>query len=52
MAQKGMRCLWAWVELPVCVGTFGSSQHGGGQFTLLGLYMAESEPAGEAAGHH
>lgn len=39
-------CLYA------LVGTFGSSQHGGGQFTLLGLYMAESEPAGEAVGYH
>lgn len=34
------------------VGTFSSSEHGRGQFTLLGLYVAESEPAREAVGHH
>ncbi len=32
--------------------TFSSSEHGGGQFTLLGLYVAEGEPAREAVGHH
>ena len=36
----------------VCVRTFGGSEHGGGQFTLLGLYVAEGEPAGVAVGHH
>ncbi|TNN68161.1 hypothetical protein EYF80_021644 [Liparis tanakae] len=28
------------------------SEHSGGQFTLLGLNVAEREPAGEAVGHH
>lgn len=37
---------------PLLVNTFSSSEHGGGQFTLLGLYVAESEPAREAVGHH
>lgn len=35
-----------------CVCTFSSSEHGGGQFTLLRLYVAESEPARVAVGHH
>lgn len=36
----------------MCVCTFSSSEHGGGQFTLLGLYVAESEPARVTIGHH
>lgn len=34
------------------VGTFGSSEHGGGQLTLLRLYVAQGEPARVAVGHH
>lgn len=32
--------------------TFGSSEHGGGQLTLLGLYVAQGEPARVAVGHY
>ena len=32
--------------------TFGSSEHRGGQLTLLRLYVAQGEPARVAVGHH
>lgn len=32
--------------------TFSRREHGGGQFTLLGLYVAESEPAWVPVGGH
>lgn len=32
--------------------TFGSSEHGGGQLTLLRLYVAQGEPTRVAVGHH
>lgn len=32
--------------------TFGSSEHGRGQLALLRLYVAQSEPARIAVGHH
>jgi len=36
----------------VCLRTFGSSEHGGGQLTLLRLDVAQGEPAWVAVGHH
>ena len=41
---------WTYQNVSVC--TFSSSEHGRGQFTLLGLYVAEREPARVAVGHH
>lgn len=32
--------------------TLSSSKHGGGQFTLLRLQVAQSEPAGVSARHY
>lgn len=34
------------------VRTFSSGEHGGGQLTLLALYVAQREPAGVAVRHH
>ena len=37
---------------PSSVCTFSSGEHGGGQLTLLCLYVAECEPAVEAVGQY
>lgn len=34
------------------MGTFSSSEHRGGQFTLLGLDVAQREPARVSVGYH
>ena len=36
----------------VLICTFGRSEHGGGQLTLLRLDVAQGEPARVAVGHH
>lgn len=45
-------CVYVSVCVRKCVCTFGCGQHGGGQFTLLGLYVGECEPARVAVGDH
>lgn len=38
---------------PLCVAlTLSGSKHGGGQFTLLRLQVAQCEPAWVSAGHY